>query len=775
MSSKDENSTSINNNGLNHNLGKNPEASSDKDKNSENELIINSQAEKITEAKSIIKKLKDEINGINSRIEQYASVQERLNFITGLFTDFIFSIIVSGKNNLKLEWINKNFSDQMGYPFETLLDVDLSRNVLHYDDYSYFQEALAEAINGERKFVEIRLLHGTRNIAWYNFSFFPVRESNMPFITRLYGTCSNVSLHRKKIHDMERVNDELSMLVKEKNILFEHTINNLQDEIQLRKSAENKLKELEEKYTQYEISESKSANEQLRLLSTALEQISSGIFLTGINGQIIYSNKQMTGLTGFEKEELIGQSPRIFKSDRQTEELYKDLCNTILAGNNWKGELEIKKKSGEYCPVSVSVSPVRNDEGVITHFLSVEDDITNRKKIEAELIESKGEAEEANKTKSLLIANISHELRTPLNAVLGFAQLLSENEKNLESSLIIEKITLSGKRLLQTLNLILASTELESKNYRPNYKEIDLNFFCTTLKSSYEQRAAEKNLQFELDIPQNGIKIISDEYLLYGIISNLVENAIKYTKTGIVRVELNNEIRYEGNEFTLINVKDTGIGIKKENYEIIFRKFRQVSEGFHREFEGLGLGLSLANRMAQLLGIKILVESEWHKGSNFSVLIPVNKCNIPFNNKPTTVTGTGINLSSLESLLNRQLKILLVEDNLLNVEVVEMFLKKYWEISSVNNGEEAVNRAKNSNFDLLLIDINLGQGMSGIEVLKQIRQLDNYRETPSIAITGYASEKHKRMFLEQGFTSYLAKPFYKKELIDMIKGLVKTN
>ena len=126
--------------------------------------------------------------------------------------------------------------------------------------------------------------------------------------------------------------------------------------------------------------------------------------------------------------------------------------------------------------MSVSVSPVRNDEGVITHFLSVEDDITNRKKIEAELIESKGEAEEANKTKSLLIANISHELRTPLNAVLGFAQLLSENEKNLKSSLIIEKITLSGKRLLQTLNLILASTELESKNYRPNYKEIDLNF-----------------------------------------------------------------------------------------------------------------------------------------------------------------------------------------------------------------------------------------------------------------------------------------------------------
>ena len=163
----------MNNNGINLAPGKNPEVGNNKNSENEKELIINSQAEKITEAKSIIKKLKDEINGINTRIEQYASCSGTFNFITGLFTDFIFSIIVSGKNNLKLEWINKNFSDQMGYPFETLLDVDLSRNVLHYDDYSYFQEALAEAINGERKFVEIRLLHGTRNIAWYNFSFFP--------------------------------------------------------------------------------------------------------------------------------------------------------------------------------------------------------------------------------------------------------------------------------------------------------------------------------------------------------------------------------------------------------------------------------------------------------------------------------------------------------------------------------------------------------------------------------------------------------------------------
>jgi PAS domain S-box-containing protein len=747
----------------------------DKNFDNEKQLIIDSQAEKIFESKSLIKNLNDEIQELKHKLELHVSLQEQMEFITGLITDFVFSIIVTGENKLELDWINKNFAKEMGFSFETLLDVEFSRNVLHHEDYSKFQDALIECMNGEKVYIEIRLLHGARNMIWHNFAFYPVIDENTSRVSKLYGACSNISQHRKKERELERLNDELNMLVKEKTFLFENTVNNLQDEINLRILAEKRLSELEERVKLTDITKTKAADEQLLILSSAVEQSSSGILITDINGIIEYINPKITLITGFEKEELIGQSPRIFNSGRQPKELYKNLWSTILSGLNWSGELENKKKSGEYYSEFITISPIKNDEGIIMHFLAVEEDITERKKIEAELLKSKKEAEEADRAKSFLIANISHELRTPLNAVLGFAQLLSDDVKNRESSKIIEKITISGKRLLHTLNLVLASTELESRDYQPDYKEIDLQFLCKNIKSAYESQAAEKNLKFELDLPLDKLKILSDEYLLSGIITNVVENAIKYTKTGLVRLELHNLIKYEGEDFTLINVKDTGIGIRKEDYEIIFREFRQVSEGFHRDFEGLGLGLSLAHRMAKLLNIKILVESEWQKGSNFSILIPQKTNFIPLNKKPVPIQEQTNNLPSTKSLLERHLKILLVEDNLLNIEVVELFLKKYWDISSVSNGEDAINFAKQSKYDLFLIDINLGHGMDGIEVLRQIKRINNYQETPSIAITGYASEKHKKIFLEQGFTNYLAKPFYKNELIGMIKQVVKMN
>jgi PAS domain S-box-containing protein len=754
--------------------GINSEANCDKDKNSEDGKgsLKNLQTENIAEYKVYINNLRDEIQALNRKLEFYAAEQERLNFITNHFTDFVFLILVIEKNKFKLEWINKNFNNEMGYPFETLLDAEKSRNVLHDHDYLIFQEALAKSLDGETLSIEIRLLRSQDNMTWYNFAFYPMCEENMSNVTMLYGACRNISQRKKEEYELQKLNNELKMLVEEKTVLFENAVKKFQDDINLpfllngSRAYKNLLND---------ITETKSTNEQLRILSSAVEQISSGILLTDINGLIKYVNPEMTKITGFYKEELIGHSSRIFKSGRQSEEIYKELWDTILAGSNWSGELENKKKSGEYYSEFVSISPIKNDEGVITNFLAIIEDITDRKKIAEELIKSKSEAEEANKAKSLLIANISHELRTPLNVVLGFAQLLSENIINIESSEIIEKITYSGKRLLHTLNLVLASTELESKDYLPNYTEIDLQFLCTYIKSLYEPQTAEKNLKFELALPKDELIILSDEYLLSGILTNIVENAIKYTKTGLVRIELKANVQYDGEEFTLINIKDTGIGIKKEDYEIIFREFRQASEGFHRDFEGLGLGLSLAHKMAKLLNIKILVESELSKGSNFSIMIPSNKSLIPLNKKPDSIAKQNINLLSPQSHIEKHLKILLVEDNLLNVEVVELFLKKYWDISSVNNGEDAISSAKQSNYDLFLIDINLGHGMDGIEVLNRIKQIHSYQKTPSIAITGYASEKYKKLFLEHGFTNYLAKPFGKNELIDLIKDVVKMN
>jgi CheY-like chemotaxis protein len=304
---------------------------------------------------------------------------------------------------------------------------------------------------------------------------------------------------------------------------------------------------------------------------------------------------------------------------------------------------------------------------------------------------------------------------------------------------------------------------------------VDLPYLCTYIKTLHEEQAIEKNLQFKLDLQVLDFSITSDEYLLTGILSNLVNNAIKYTQTGMVLLELKPPLQYEGEKFALINVRDTGIGIKKEDYEIIFREFRQVSEGIQRDFEGLGLGLSVAKKMAKLLGIKILIESEYSKGSNFSVMIPLDKVTNSLKTKQDDAGLQNQKIPPQKSFHDRHLKILLVEDNLLNIEVIQLFLRKYWDVSFVRTGEDAIESAKNENYDLFLIDINLGQGIDGMEVLKRIREINSYKETPSIAITGYASEKHKKMFLENGFTRFLAKPVEKKELIDTINSIVRSN
>ncbi len=549
---------------------------------------------------------------------------------------------------------------------------------------------------------------------------------------------------------------DLNKLLEKKTVLLEELFRNLHEEKNLRLLTEMKLKESEDRFTQF------------------IECFPNAI-LVYQRGKIIYTNLKTVELIGAVSiKDIVGRDRIDFVHPKYRKE-YLDRINkeevnfTALPLR----EERFYKLDGKLIEVEVASIPfLLNGSPAYQDILT---DITNRKINEMKLLKSKAEAEEANKTKSILINNISHELRTPLNAILGFTQLLSDIEEDKELSEIIEKITFSGKRLLHSLNLIQTSTDLESKDFATNYSEVDLPLLCTYIKSFYQSQAAEKNLKLELAIAVNELRISCDEYLLSNILSNIVENAIKFTKKGSVRIELKNNIQYGGKEFALISVKDTGIGIREEDYESIFREFKQVSEGFQRNFEGLGLGLSLAYKMAKLLDIKILVDSEFNQGSNFSIMVPLSKDNRNIELKSASHSNQSSKLTSQEPTDKNHLKILLVEDNLIYIQSLEKLLKKIGDISSVRNGEEAINNVKESNYDLLLIDINLGEGIDGMEVLKQIRQMNSYKKTPSIAITGYTSEGNKEKFLNSGFTKYLAKPIERKELIDAINEVVKMN
>jgi PAS domain S-box-containing protein len=428
----------------------------------------------------------------------------------------------------------------------------------------------------------------------------------------------------------------------------------------------------------------------------------------------------------------------------------------------------ILKKNGGMIWVSVSGFPIYNTEKEFIGYRGSIVNVTERQRMIDELIEAKKIAEEANRLKDSLLSNMSHEFRTPLNGILGFAQLLEDELNDVTSVEMARKITRSGKRLMNTLNAVLTLIELERKDFAISAAEADLVTICKQVQNSFQTLADEKKLDFVLDFETEEVPCIVDDSLLRKLLSYLVDNAIKYTLNGEVKVKVRRIVENNSEKFS-VTVKDTGIGINKEDKALIFEEFRQASEGYKRAFEGIGLGLSLSRKISSLLGATISFESEFGVGSEFTITLPLME--VPA--RKTKPVSSSDFISRVEkNVTPANYEIMLIEDNLLNIEVIKRFLKKKGKLTYSQNGREAIELAAKNKYDLFLIDINLGHDIDGIEVLQELKTLDKYKTTPAVAITGYASENSKHEFLSKGFSRYLAKPFDKKELITVVDELM---
>jgi PAS domain S-box-containing protein len=516
------------------------------------------------------------------------------------------------------------------------------------------------------------------------------------------------------------------------------------------------------------ISERKRSEMELKKLSQAVNQSSTGILITDDYGAIEYVNQKLIETTGYSRAELIGENPRIFNSGMQTREFYAHLWKTIRDGREWHGEIFNRKKSGDTYWERNHISSIKNDKGEITHFIAIKEDISELKKIEEELISAKEKAEEADMLKSTLLANMSHEFRTPLNGILGFTEILKEEILDQAYNKMLEKIAKSGKRLMNTLNSVLLISQLANDDFFVQHEPIDMNNICQKILAEHGKSAHEKNLVFEYSIVHNQKLIYSDEDILLKAISCMVENAVKYTTTGTVKLEFEVKSHQNKSDALYITVQDTGIGISTQDMEVIFKEFKQISEGYRREYEGLGLGLSIARKMVTLLHGEILVNSMPGVGSTFTIIIPLNPEEI-LDIPPQPADGT---IKKIPSSKVAQPRILFVEDNMMNVEVVQFFLMQDWEFHFANDSAQAIATAKQFQFDLLLLDINLSGGLDGISVLKAIRSLTGYQDIPAIAVTGYASSSDKHHFLSEGFNAFLPKPFNKEELLKCIKDVL---
>ena len=519
-----------------------------------------------------------------------------------------------------------------------------------------------------------------------------------------------------------------------------------------------------------DVTEQKLAYEKIKHLSAAIEQSPTSIVITDTEGNIQYANPKCLEINGYTTEELIGKNPRIFKSGDKPPEDYKELWKTLKAGGEWRGEFHNKKKNGELYWEFASISPIKNEKGEVTNYLAVKEDITDRKKTEQELIAAKEKAEEINKIKSNFFSNMSHELRTPLSGILGFTELLKEEIQDSEHRRMLDSIHLSGQRLLETLNKILQISKIESEKLIPKLERVYIPFFIQLIIAEFEATTVTKGLYIKLNYEYDNLYANVDREMFRTILTNLFSNAIKFTPSGGITINCKSIIENEESRL-IIDVKDTGIGISKEDQAIIFEEFRQASEGLSRLYEGTGIGLTIVKKYTQLMGGTISVQSEIGKGTLFTLTFP------GAGKKPDGFSSHDSNDDKTEDgdetkKAEKRPLILLVEDDNLNSEMVKVFLKDFCNLHIAQSGEAALEMIKKYRYDAFLMDIALGKGLSGLQVSKVIRSTSGFENVPIIAVTAYAMDGEKEKFLAAGLNGYVSKPFKMNDLIDALTKLL---
>lgn len=635
-----------------------------------------------------------------------------------------------------------------------------------------------------------------------------------------------------------------------------------------------------------DISKRHLAEKELHKLSAVVQQSPNSIIITDLEGKMEYINPSACRISGYSYEELIGKSPSIFKSGETPKEDYTSLWANIKSGKEWKGVFSNKKKNGEYFYESAAILPIKDTEGVITHYLAIKEDISNRlkaeealkeseeryrklfeaspdaifladiengmlidantaackligcslfeirklhqsmihpvrnqklseklfrehtekaqapdnfqpfesiilrtdgseipvevlmnkitlngrhilqcvfrniterKQVQEELLKAKEKAEAGDKLKSAFLQNITHELRTPLNGIIGFSEMITQMDSSEEDRIEFNKmIKKSSTRLINTITSYMDISMIVSGITEISKQQFNLRDHLNNVVDQAIDLCNSRNLDLEIikKAPQEDIQIITDEVLLAKIFSHLIDNAIKFTKEGAITISH----EYKGGTHHF-SVSDTGTGISDETLPVIFEIFRQADLSASREYEGSGLGLSIALGFVKLLGGEMWVESKKNKGSTFHFTLPEK--------------APAQNDVSIEPKYSKsgQLVVLVAEDDDSNYKYIEIVLKKAsFKVLRSNNGFETVDICRKSpEISILLTDMKM-PGMDGLESTRQIRKL--LPQLPIIALSGLISSEDENAARKAGCNDYIIKPVSKTRLLDAIERLL---
>lgn len=512
-------------------------------------------------------------------------------------------------------------------------------------------------------------------------------------------------------------------------------------------------------------------NKELEIINTELEKLSIVASETD-NSIAIYDNKGKIewANTGFEKLYGINLNELIQMHQDQIEDIipnknirrYIDKCLKMKLPIIFETEVETKRSKKIW--IQTTLSPYIRAESILK-IIAIDTDITNLKIYERELEKAKEKAVEADNLKTTFLGNLSHEIRTPLNGILGFSELLNRSELNAgERKMYLDIIKSSGEQLMHIIEDIVDISLIESNQLKIFSEELDLNLLIKEVLDFFDSYKVTINkshikLISDLKIDNKKFIIISDSFRLKQVLINLIKNGFKFTDDGYIKVST-----YTKGRMLYFCVEDTGIGIKSEIKDMIFERFRQGEEKLSRKYGGTGLGLSISKGIIEKMGGDIWIDTTYQKGFKIYFTIPfvVRKETIPAELKHYTLDNIG------DLLKNK--KILIVEDHTISYKYLEEILLPHKpKLSWAIDGEESLNMAKNNNYDLIIMDINLPE-MDGVTAIKEIRKIKP--DIPILVQTAYAMETEMKMIKSSGCNDIIGKPFNEKEFLDKLIKII---